>query len=545
MLSENIKMPHLTTLGLSHNPFPVVPDSHNYFTTEEMYSEISDILHCIDARKGFILISGEVGLGKTTLSRLLLQKLELKKINTSLVLNTFLQSGSLLKAINSDFNIHIDSEEISDQLDALNSFLIDQYGKDKNCVIVIDDAQQLNFESLELIRQLSNLETNQNKLVQIILVAQSEILDTLNRNDLRQLKSRIALNLKINPLTLSELGQYIDFRLARAGSNGRITLEINALKLLHKLSKGHPRIINLVMDRCMYVVAASGNNRINKNLIAKAYDEISLTKQETSNYKWLAMASVLLVTVGVFGYQFIDLILSDINQPKYNSTNKSIEDVNLIDLADIKQKITVPKLIESSNKITTKSNVDEIVFLNQFGLGSLNNEFIKAVKNNDFEQFKMNLQRNYGFNLLLSDKEIVSDNNKKIWVFKANNNNKWLTFWKPGLRLDAFYQGYYSESIEQLQINLQNEGFYRSIVDGVVGEKTIIAIAKFQSTVGINASGFPDEITLYQLQKLIQSSLNIGTELHQINEQKKSKNSNKKMKIKPAYSLANNSITTD
>ena len=267
MLSENSKMPHLKALGLDFNPFPVVPDSQNYFTTGQMFSAISDVLHCIDARKGFILISGEVGLGKTTLSRLLLHKLAQQEINTSLVLNTFLQSGSLLRAINNDFSIHIESDEIADQLDALNGFLLEQYSKDKNCVIVIDDAQQLSLESLELVRQLSNLETNQNKLVQIILVAQTEILDTLNRNDMRQLKSRIALNLKINALNIQELEQYIDFRLTKAGSNSRISLEKNALKQLYKLTNGHPRRINLVMDRCLYAVAAYGNNKINKKLI--------------------------------------------------------------------------------------------------------------------------------------------------------------------------------------------------------------------------------------------------------------------------------------
>jgi len=355
MLSENTTMPHLKALGLKYNPFPVVPDSHNYFTTEEMFSEISDILHCIDARKGFILISGEVGLGKTTLSRLLLQKLELKKINTSLVLNTFLQSGSLLKAINNDFNIHIESEEISDQLDALNTFLLDQYSKEKNCVIVIDDAQQLNFESLELIRQLSNLETNQNKLVQIILVAQSEILDTLNRNDLRQLKSRIALNLRINPLTLSEVEQYIEFRLNKAGSNGRITLKKKALKLLHKVSKGHPRQINLVMDRCLYVVAATGNNKINKNLVAQAFDEISIIHSKTNYSKSFfyktALASVFIASIGFILHKYQDKIISGFTTQSNIAEIKASDEVNLINLADVKQTITKPELKQKENDL--------------------------------------------------------------------------------------------------------------------------------------------------------------------------------------------------
>jgi len=549
MLSENTTMLHLKALGLKYNPFPVVPDSHNYFTTEEMFSEISDILHCIDARKGFILISGEVGLGKTTLSRLLLQKLELKKINTSLVLNTFLQSGSLLKAINNDFNIHIESEEISDQLDALNTFLLDQYSKEKNCVIVIDDAQQLNFESLELIRQLSNLETNQNKLVQIILVAQSEILDTLNRNDLRQLKSRIALNLRINPLTPSELEQYIEFRLVRAGSNGRITLEKKALKLLHKLSNGHPRQINLVMDRCLYVVAATGNNRINKNLIEQAFDEISIEHSNINHnqsvfYK-LALASVFIASIGFTVYKFQDEIFSVFKTQSNFAEIKASDEVNLINLADVKQTITIPELKQKENDWVKSDNKDEYTYLQQFNLGALKDSFVVALQNDDFVQFQNVLQKNHDYNLLISDTKIHSENVDEIWHFKSNNASKWLTFWKPNIILNAFYQGYYSENVEQLQLNLQSEGFYRSFVDGVVGEKTIIAVAKFQKTVGIKASGFPDAITLYQLQKLNNSSLNISTELQKINKLNKSKNSKIKVNNKTTYSLANNSTTTD
>ena len=108
-------MPHLEALGLDFNPFPVVPDARNYFMTDTMSCAISDILHCIEARKGFILISGEVGLGKTTLSRLLLLKLAQRNINTALVFNSFLQENSLLKAINKDFNIFIVKEKIEDQ----------------------------------------------------------------------------------------------------------------------------------------------------------------------------------------------------------------------------------------------------------------------------------------------------------------------------------------------------------------------------------------------------------------------------------------------
>ncbi|MFK8010642.1 MAG: AAA family ATPase [Marinicellaceae bacterium] len=549
-MSDNSNLPHIQALGLKYNPFPVVPDSDNYFTTEEMFSKINDILHCIDARKGFILISGEVGLGKTTLSRLLLEKLELKKINTSLVLNTFLQSGSLLKAINNDFNIQIESEEISDQLEALNGFLLTQYSQDKNCVIVIDDAQQLSLESLELVRQLSNLETNQNKLVQIILVAQSEIMETLDRNDMRQLKSRIALNLHINPLNPKELEQYIDFRLARAGSSGQISLEKNALKLLHKLTNGYPRRVNLVMDRCLYVVAAFKVNKINKNLIAKAHDEVSVTSIKTRKVRTVkagyALAAVFLVTIVFFGYHYQDVLMSKFNHNNLEtaSDNKN-QEIDLINLANVKQSFMLSESENSLRKEPVDKQMTESMFLMQFGVESLTKEFTLALENQDFFAFENEIFNQSGLKILVNSSEIKSNNSNEIWKFSQAGKDHWLTLWRPQLTLSAFYKGYYSEDVLQLQRSLQSEGFYRSIVDGVVGEKTIVAIANFQKTVGVNASGFPNELTLYQLQKLNESSLNIGNEVQQINEKRKTKSSNKKVNSKPTYSLANNTIITD
>jgi general secretion pathway protein A len=513
---DNPQLIHLKTLGLGFNPFPVVPDAHNYFTTEKMHVAISDILHCIDARKGFILISGEVGLGKTTLSRLLLLKLAIKKINTSLVLNTFLQSSSLLKAINNDFNIRIESDAIEDQLDALNNFLLEQYAQNRNCVIVIDDAQQLNFKSLELIRQISNLETNKNKLVQIILVAQGEIINTLNKNKLRQLKSRIALNITMEAFTLKELQQYIDFRLARAGSSGQISLEKSAFKKLHKLTQGLPRQINLIMDRCLYVVAAFGLKRINKKLITKAHDEISFNKKSKllmpRQIKKIAMAALLLLAVGTPFYLYKDTLFSLSSTKEHlNTVIKKENDVvnGYYNLANVKHSIAAPKqetsvaLSEDRQQKLSQEETAEDLYLQKFGLSALNKFFINSIKNNDFSLFKHHLLKAYEYELLISDEEIQTNNQDEIWQFyDANNNKQWLTFWKPEITLHGFYQGYYSQAVEQLQNNLQNEGFYRSIIDGFVGEKTIIAVSKFQRSIGINASGFPNELTLYQLQKL-------------------------------------------
>lgn len=533
MLSKQTKLLHLEKLGLEFNPFPVVPDAHNYFNTDRMYTAIYEIMHCIEARKGFILISGDVGLGKTTLSQLLLLKLADKNVNTALVLNTFLQSVSLIKAINKDFNIKVDSINIEDQLDALNEFLLEQYAQNKNCVIVIDDAQQLNIESLELIRQLSNLETNQNKLVQIILVAQGEIIDTLNRTDLRQLKSRIALNVEIKPLTLNEVHQYIKFRLFRAGSSGQIKVSDKATQQLHKLTNGRPRLINLVLDRCLYVVAAFGNNTIDKNLVNQAFDDISLDSvQEKKTGSSVRKMAPVLILVSLVCF----LIWNNdwINHAKVMF--HSFQDTNQFDkVTSEKSKIVLAKLKQTPSKVpvnetilmvseanissgfaniknqtneTSKANqtlVQASEFLKQFDLESLEIIFNESIVSNDFRKLSRQLKQTSNYKLLLSTVKFNDVTEfqvlNKIWnLNNLNSDNKWLTFWKPKISLEAFYQGYYSADIFELQTSLKNIGLYNYTVDGIAGTRTIKAIANLQLSLGINPSGFPDDVTLYQLQ---------------------------------------------
>ena len=246
---------HVERLGFQSNPFPMAPNGCFYFLTKAMEAHLTEILHCIDSRKGFILVSGEVGIGKTTLSRRLLRELESQPVDTALVFNTFLQSADLIAAINRDFGVDVDGG-MAAQLAALNTFLIKQYAKGRNSLILIDDAQNLSIESLELIRQISNLETEREKLVQILLIAQPEILLTLARPEIRQLNSRLALRVAMQPWSREEVGRYVQFCQARAGNSERVRLSAGALGILHRSTRGYPRQVNMTMDRCLYAAAA-------------------------------------------------------------------------------------------------------------------------------------------------------------------------------------------------------------------------------------------------------------------------------------------------
>jgi len=265
-------------IGLTESPFPVTPDASRYFCSKRLEAHVLELMHCIHMRKGFLLFTADIGLGKSTLSRYLINNLEQQKTDVSLVLNTFLQGVELLKAINEDFGLTVEGG-VKEQLDALNTFLLEQYAKGQNCLIIIDDAQNLTTESLEMIRLISNFEVSTHKLVQILLIAQPEIMLTLNLPQIRQLKSRIALHIELSPFSELEVHDYVYFKLNGAGNTQNITLLPKAIKRLHQISKGYPRRINLIMDRALYALLVDASSVINEKIIVLANNDLEQTQR--------------------------------------------------------------------------------------------------------------------------------------------------------------------------------------------------------------------------------------------------------------------------
>jgi len=186
MENSNTEMRYLDYFGLRFNPFPVVPDVENFFLSRNIDRVITEIVHGIDTRKGFMVLTGEIGLGKTTICRKIMNILEEKGTETSLVFHTAYQDVELLREINRDFGLEAGTLNLGTQMKVLNDFLLSRNAEGRNCTIIIDDAQNLSNKSLELIRMISNLETDHQKLVQILLIGQPELVDKLNSSDLRQ-----------------------------------------------------------------------------------------------------------------------------------------------------------------------------------------------------------------------------------------------------------------------------------------------------------------------------------------------------------------------
>jgi type II secretory pathway predicted ATPase ExeA len=263
---------HLATLGLVRNPFPYTPDAGSYFLTAHLEEQFVELAHCIESRKGFCLLTAEVGMGKSTLVRRLMAELQSKNVVSALVFNTFLQGQELLAAILQDFGLE-SAGTMSADIAALNQFLLDHHREGKTCLLIIDDAQNLSASSLELIRLLCNLETDQEKLLQILLAGQPELEEMLSQHSMRQLRSRVAKHSRLHGLNSTEIADYVKFRFDSAGNNGTLVLQADACQLLWKETQGVPRQIHVILDRCLYGLAAKNGNVIDLPLMRKAIED--------------------------------------------------------------------------------------------------------------------------------------------------------------------------------------------------------------------------------------------------------------------------------
>ena len=264
---------HLRILGLARNPFPYTPDAGCYFLTPDLREQMVELAHCVLARKGFLLLTAEVGMGKSTLVRRLMMDLVPQNVVSALVFNTFLQGPELLSAVLQDFGL-TSSGSLSADISELNSFLLRHHQEGKTCLLIIDDAQNLSDASLELIRLLCNLETDQEKLLQILLAGQPELEDKLAQHNLRQLRSRVVKHSRLRTLDATEVADYVTYRFASAGQQVPIVLRADACRLLSVKTKGVPRQIHMVMDRCLYELVATGKNAIDLASMKSAISDI-------------------------------------------------------------------------------------------------------------------------------------------------------------------------------------------------------------------------------------------------------------------------------
>ena len=237
--------------NLRESPFNVNPDPRYLFMTRQIQEALAGLTYGIQNRKGFILLTGEVGTGKTTLVNRLLDWLRGQRVATAYIFNSQLQVNHLFDFIMADFEIPYDSREKSQVLLRLNQWLLERYRSGETAVLIVDEAQNLSSELLEEIRLLTNLETSTEKLLQIVLAGQPELEERLKLPQLRQLRQRITLRCRTSVLSLEETYGYIAERLRIAGANGEPIFSKEAIQAVHLYSRGIPRVVNLLCEHAM------------------------------------------------------------------------------------------------------------------------------------------------------------------------------------------------------------------------------------------------------------------------------------------------------
>lgn len=261
---------YLEYYNLRENPFNITPDPRFLYFAPHHKEAYEHLMYGIRSRKGFIELTGEVGSGKTTLCRAVLANLG-KDVETALILNPCLSETQLLRAMLNDFAIDVKGgRDRLAYIEKLNEFLLMKNREGVNVALLIDEAQDLSAQVMEQVRLLSNLETDQQKLIQIVLCGQPELEKRLSMPDLRQLKQRITVRYHIPPLTIEDAAMYVRHRLWVAGSDGRIVFDNSAVKELYKYTKGSPRLINAVCDNALLAGFVARTWRIDSRCIRSA-----------------------------------------------------------------------------------------------------------------------------------------------------------------------------------------------------------------------------------------------------------------------------------
>jgi general secretion pathway protein A len=242
--------------GLAQNPFNISPDPDFLYRSPQHEEALANLIYGVRSRKGFIVLSGEVGTGKTTMLECLRDYLDSQRIEFAFVFNSRLTPDQFFEMMAYDFDLQCDRKSKTDVLFALHQLLMRQAERGRTCVLIVDEAHNLDWEVLEEIRLLGNLENRQGKLLQVILAGQPEMDRKLDAPNLRQLKQRIVLRCSLNPLTLEETAAYIETRLARAGMPHQSIFPPELIQEIHHRSYGIPRLVNLICDNLLVTAFA-------------------------------------------------------------------------------------------------------------------------------------------------------------------------------------------------------------------------------------------------------------------------------------------------
>jgi general secretion pathway protein A len=338
--------------GFKEKPFKLVPNPAYFYLSKSHEEALAHLNYAMSQGDGFVEITGEVGTGKTTLCRAFLESLN-GTVEAAYIFNPKLSPKQLLRTINEEFGIKSEGDNTKDLIDTLNIFLMQKKASGKKVILLIDEAQNLNRNVLEQLRLLSNLETNRDKLLQIILVGQPELSQILNSHELSQLGQRITLSYQLGPLTFNESKEYIQYRIGIAANKTAIKFDRSAYRQIYKYSKGIPRLINIVCDRALLTAFVLNQFKITANITKTSIKELARRGHakayglSTSTWVLVSLSFLSIVFLGaVFYHPIVDKIADIFANPADQQT-EGIAQTEKID----SQARHFPQQQESSDQI--------------------------------------------------------------------------------------------------------------------------------------------------------------------------------------------------
>lgn len=539
------------SLGLDKNPFSMAADTEGYFHTDATKQILDELAFGILSRKGFLLLSGEVGVGKTSLLYQLLKRLEDENLVTSWIFNTMLNKEELLLAIARDFSLDPPkTANVAQLIEILQTYLVDQNTQNMNCAIIVDEAHNLSLPALEALRMLSNLEAGGRKLVQILLVGQPELKARLDEPKLRQLRSRITIYRELAPFTPEETERYVNFKLSSASSQFRLAK--GPAKAVYRATLGNTRMINLIMERALYAAVAYGDRDLSMRAVKAAVAEIATCQVEVADrlcaerrraqfWAGAAAAAVLLALAlaplvptaqgrqslaALAVDQFMPAAKAPAAAPQASAEAKPEDAATVVaavdkTVAEAPAKAPEPASStakESGNALTqtvkNETNTEDAEkegqprgypkayrdFLEGVGLASMLDVFGTAVEGKSLDAFRRALPSQVQ---LLEFERLPSEGKAGYasfpWKQHVGGGPAWIVAWRPPLAIKDFYYGYRSPDILELQRMLKKLGYYWGADDGMVGPVTWRAINEFQKDMKLRRTMWPDPETVFWL----------------------------------------------
>jgi general secretion pathway protein A len=532
---------YLDFYGFREKPFNLTPDPRFVFLSKNHREAFAHLLYGINNRVGFIALTGEVGSGKTTVLRALLSQLDADHHLTALIFNPCLSPPELLQNINREFGIPTHTSDNSSLLDSLNLFLLQQNAGGRNAVLAIDEAQDLEASVLEQIRLISNLETDSEKLIQIVLSGQPEFVEILKKNEMRQLSQRITVRYHLQRMDFQDTVRYINHRLEVAGGRGEVIFSRGGLKRIYRYSQGLPRLINVACDRALLAGYTRDTARIDSRTAAAGIKDVRKNATPyTRNRRLILIPTFVMLAALVAGVIYLrwDDFIGPFNPSQPMEATKELTTKDLVmtgeelsrAMAAALGKVpesesarmafntlagiwNVPPIPESDHlkefKEMERAALDRKLRLYRFtgNLGALLRIGYPAV----LELTLPGIQGKRFVSLvgiengqLLLDPSIAGRKSFSFGELEHHWSGQGFLLWKDPLNLlTSLSPGSRGPHVNRLQGFLREAGVYSRPLTGVYDGDTLSAVKEFQSSRGIEQDGIVGGQTLMLLYRSI------------------------------------------